>query len=95
MVITTAMILGVIAPILTASGMFAAFMFRQGRLDNEMKNMKEKQTEMKKDIYIAIEKKADKDVLEYILASIKESIEDNRQEHRIMMDKMDKIIESK
>lgn len=93
MVITITMVIGIIAPLLTASGMFAAFMFRQGRLDNEMKNMKESQIEHKRDLILAIEKKADKDVVELILESIRNSIENNQIEHRAMMDKMDKIIE--
>jgi len=93
MIITTTIGVSIVSVLITASGMFAAFMFRQGSQNNEIKNMRERQITEKIDLLAAIEKKADKDIVELILASIKTSIEQNQTEHRSIMEKIDRLIE--
>lgn len=95
MILTTTIGVGIITMLLTASGMFGAFMFKQGSLNNEIRNMKESQIENKRDLILAIEKKADKDVVELILESIRNSMEQNQVEHRTILEKIDRLIEKK
>jgi len=93
MIITTTIGVSIVSVLITASGMFAAFMFRKGYQKKEIKNMRERQITEKIDLLAAIEKKADKDIVELILASIKTSIEQNQTEHRSIMEKIDRLIE--
>ena len=74
MIITTTIGVSIISVLLTAAGMLAAFCYKNGSTNNELKNVKEQQlmikADLEKDIASIEDKKADKDVVQMIFAEI-------------------------
>ena len=75
MVITGTMIISGISVLVTAAVMLAAFSYKNGQINNELRNQKEQMLTIKEDLEKDIEKKADKDIVELIFVEIR-SIKD-------------------
>ncbi len=89
---------GLISILITLTLAITTFAYQTGLYNNEIKNIKETQTiiktELKEDINGMNEVKADKIVVEMMIKQMYDNLKRNAAEHKMIMEKLDKIIES-
>lgn len=87
----------IISVLVTLAIAFGGFAYQTGSYNNEIKNIKNQQkiikSDLKEDIENVIDIKADKVVVEMLIKRLDESIKENKNQHKIILEKLDKIIE--
>jgi len=77
---------------------FGGFTYRTGSYVNEIKNIKEQQQvikeDLKEEIDTVIAAKADKVVVEMLIKKLDDNINDNKEQHKNIITKLDKLIEN-
>lgn len=91
--------ISMISVLVTVAICLAAFSYKTGTFNNEIKNVKEQQlvikNDLKEDIKEVKEKKAEKEIVNLLFQKIEDIKTTNETEHRTMLEKLDRIIEGK